>query len=184
MPTDPIYCAQSHYQIVEFWGLESALGDVDFREGILVKSTSTATATATTSLHWKTRARRSREELGPGGMWSRGMKQTKLRSSNSNEKQIEPRLKSICILIEYNRGSLGDWVCMLRARIYLGERTSGGRFRVSWQMLHGHEHVFGVKGLSPYRFFAEASIARSIAFWIMRQCGWGPSNQLWEQSHV
>ena len=53
---------------------------------------------------------------------------------------------------------------------YLGENLWRKVSR-SWQMLHGHEHVFGVKGLSPYRFFAEASIARSIAFWIIGQWG-------------
>ena len=99
--------------------------------------------------------------------------------------QIEPSLRSICILIEYNWGSRRFSLHAESQNISV--RTSGGRFRVADKYslsLPRTRARFWYKRAISLSIFSEAFIVRSISFWIIGQRGWGSSNELWEQSHV
>jgi len=67
---------------------------------------------------------RSREELGPGGMWSRGIKQAKLRSSNRTK--FEKHLYLDRVQLRFSRR-----LSLHAESQNISVRTSGKRFRVA-----------------------------------------------------
>jgi len=109
---------------------------------------------------------RSREELGPGGMWSRGIKQAKLRSSNRTK--FEKHLYLDRVQLRFSRR-----LSLHAESQNISVRTSGKRFRVADKCSLSSPRTrarFWCKGAISLSIFSEASIARSIAF-IIGQCG-------------